>query len=128
MQFSSASQRDRVRRENSKATATLKANYELSTPREQEILGLVTAGLIGKAGRRPNRGQRDHSESSSRQRYAKDGREVPGRARADGRCVGHSMLRLMTSIHKYNIRYQFVTQSFPLYNFAQRQTTVSSCR
>ena len=41
-------QRDRVRRENSKATATLKANYDSLTPREQEILGLVTAGLMNK--------------------------------------------------------------------------------
>jgi len=41
-------QRDRVRRGSSNAAARLKANHASLTPREQEILGLVTAGLMNK--------------------------------------------------------------------------------
>jgi FixJ family two-component response regulator len=41
-------QQDQARRENSNATAGLKAKYASLTPREQEVLGLVTAGLMNK--------------------------------------------------------------------------------
>ena len=41
-------ERDRVRRETANAIAKLKANHASLTPREQEILGLVTAGLMNK--------------------------------------------------------------------------------
>ncbi len=41
-------QQDQVRRESSNATAGLKAKYASLTPREQEVLGLVTTGLMNK--------------------------------------------------------------------------------
>lgn len=41
-------ERDRSRRENEKAASKLKASFESLTPREQEIMGLVTAGLMNK--------------------------------------------------------------------------------
>jgi FixJ family two-component response regulator len=40
--------RDRSRRENEKAATKLKTSFESLTPREQEIMGLVTAGLMNK--------------------------------------------------------------------------------
>jgi FixJ family two-component response regulator len=43
-----AVERDRKRREDDKAIAGLKANYVSLTPREQELLTLVTAGLMNK--------------------------------------------------------------------------------
>jgi FixJ family two-component response regulator len=43
-----ALERDRSRRETDKTAFKLKASYESLTPREQEILGLVTAGLMNK--------------------------------------------------------------------------------
>jgi FixJ family two-component response regulator len=43
-----ALERDRSRRETDKAASKLKASFESLTPREQEILGLVTAGLMNK--------------------------------------------------------------------------------
>ncbi len=41
-------ERDRRRRENEKAASKLKARFESLTLREQEIMGLVTAGLMNK--------------------------------------------------------------------------------
>lgn len=41
-------ERDRSRRENEKAASKLKASFKSLTPREQEIMGLVTAGLMNK--------------------------------------------------------------------------------
>ena len=43
-----AIERDRKRRENEKALAKLKVHYESLTPREREVLALVTAGLMNK--------------------------------------------------------------------------------
>ena len=43
-----AVERNRKRREDEKAIAGLKAHYESLTPREQELLTLVTAGLMNK--------------------------------------------------------------------------------
>jgi FixJ family two-component response regulator len=43
-----AVERDRKRREDEKAIAGLKARYESLTPREQELLTLVTSGLMNK--------------------------------------------------------------------------------
>jgi FixJ family two-component response regulator len=43
-----AVERDRKRREDEKAIAGLKALYESLTPREQELLTLVTSGLMNK--------------------------------------------------------------------------------
>jgi FixJ family two-component response regulator len=43
-----ALERDRSRRETDKTASKLKASFESLTPREQEILGLVTAGLMNK--------------------------------------------------------------------------------
>ena len=40
--------RDRTRRENAESTSNLKAKFETLTPREQEVLALVTAGLLNK--------------------------------------------------------------------------------
>lgn len=40
--------RDRDRREQEKSTADLRANYSSLTPREREIMELVTAGLMNK--------------------------------------------------------------------------------
>lgn len=39
---------DRLRREQSQQFATLRARYESLTPRERDVLGLVTAGLMNK--------------------------------------------------------------------------------
>jgi len=41
-------ERDCSRRENEKAASKLKTSFEALTPREQEIMGLVTAGLMNK--------------------------------------------------------------------------------
>ena len=41
-------ERDRSRRENEKAATKMKTSFESLTPREQEIMGLVTAGLMNK--------------------------------------------------------------------------------
>jgi FixJ family two-component response regulator len=41
-------ERDRSRLENEKAASKLKASFKSLTPREQEIMGLVTAGLMNK--------------------------------------------------------------------------------
>jgi len=43
-----ALQRDRTRREEEKSIATLKTRYASLTPREKEVLGFVTAGLLNK--------------------------------------------------------------------------------
>ena len=40
--------RDRSRRKNAGDTAKLKANFDLLTAREQEVMGFVTAGLMNK--------------------------------------------------------------------------------
>jgi FixJ family two-component response regulator len=41
-------QRDRRRRDMEQSTSKLKSTYETLTPREKEIMGLVTAGLMNK--------------------------------------------------------------------------------
>jgi FixJ family two-component response regulator len=43
-----AIERDRRRREREKATAALKANFATLTPREREVMTLVTTGLMNK--------------------------------------------------------------------------------
>ena len=43
-----ALKKDRSRLENEKTTTKLRTNFESLTPREQEIMGLVTAGLMNK--------------------------------------------------------------------------------
>jgi len=43
-----ALERDRQRREDEKAISTLRARYESLSPREQEVMGLVTTGLMNK--------------------------------------------------------------------------------
>ena len=43
-----ALERDRKRREDEKATSALRARYESLSPREREVMGLVTAGLMNK--------------------------------------------------------------------------------
>ena len=40
--------RDRARRESEKAISRLRASYETLTPREQEVMALVTSGLMNK--------------------------------------------------------------------------------
>jgi FixJ family two-component response regulator len=40
--------KDRARREADKALSTVRAHYESLTPREQEVIALVTAGLMNK--------------------------------------------------------------------------------
>ena len=40
--------RDRTRRHNDNAVSSLRALYELLTPREREVMALVTAGLMNK--------------------------------------------------------------------------------
>jgi FixJ family two-component response regulator len=41
-------QRDRCRRDEEQSTSKVKSTYETLTPREKEIMGLVTAGLMNK--------------------------------------------------------------------------------
>jgi len=41
-------ERDRARRRNASDSSKLKANFDSLTPREQEIMGFVTAGLMNK--------------------------------------------------------------------------------
>jgi FixJ family two-component response regulator len=41
-------ERDRARRRNASDSSRLKANFDSLTPREQEIMGFVTAGLMNK--------------------------------------------------------------------------------
>jgi FixJ family two-component response regulator len=41
-------QRDRARRENQQAVSKLRAQYDALTPREQQIIGYVTSGLMNK--------------------------------------------------------------------------------
>jgi FixJ family two-component response regulator len=43
-----ALERDRKRREDNKATSDVQARYETLSPREREIMNLVTAGLMNK--------------------------------------------------------------------------------
>jgi FixJ family two-component response regulator len=43
-----ALERDRNRRESEAATSALRARFESLTPREREVMGLVTAGLMNK--------------------------------------------------------------------------------
>ena len=43
-----ALERDRVRREREKRASDLRAHFEALTPREREVMGLVTAGLMNK--------------------------------------------------------------------------------
>lgn len=43
-----ALERDRGRRERNSGLAKLKASFDTLTPREQEVMGLVTAGLMNK--------------------------------------------------------------------------------
>ena len=40
--------RDHTRRQNDEAVSSLRARYELLTPREREVMALVTAGLMNK--------------------------------------------------------------------------------
>jgi FixJ family two-component response regulator len=40
--------RDRARRNNAKAVSTVRARYDSLTPREQEVIALVTSGLMNK--------------------------------------------------------------------------------
>jgi FixJ family two-component response regulator len=41
-------ERDRTRRENEKTTSDVRVRFEALTPREQEVMALVTAGLLNK--------------------------------------------------------------------------------
>lgn len=43
-----ALERDRVRRQSGQAAARLRADFDTLTPREQEVMALVTAGLMNK--------------------------------------------------------------------------------
>jgi len=43
-----AIERDRKRREDERAVADLRAHFETLSPREREVMGLVTAGLMNK--------------------------------------------------------------------------------
>jgi FixJ family two-component response regulator len=43
-----ALERDRERRQRNSGLAKLKSNFDTLTPREQEVMGLVTAGLMNK--------------------------------------------------------------------------------
>jgi FixJ family two-component response regulator len=43
-----AIERDRKRREQEKTLAELKARFESLTPRERDVIGLITAGLMNK--------------------------------------------------------------------------------
>ena len=43
-----ALERDRFRRQDSKSVSNLRPRYETLTPREQEVMALVTAGLMNK--------------------------------------------------------------------------------
>jgi FixJ family two-component response regulator len=45
---SAAIERDRKRREGESASETLRATFETLTPREREVMGLVTSGLMNK--------------------------------------------------------------------------------
>jgi FixJ family two-component response regulator len=40
--------RDRARRNSDKAVSSVRARYDSLTPREQEVIGLVTSGLMNK--------------------------------------------------------------------------------
>jgi FixJ family two-component response regulator len=43
-----AIERDRKRREGEKALSELRSRFESLTPREREVIGLVTAGMMNK--------------------------------------------------------------------------------
>jgi FixJ family two-component response regulator len=43
-----AIERDRKRREHQKALSELRARFESLTPRERDVIGLITAGLMNK--------------------------------------------------------------------------------
>jgi FixJ family two-component response regulator len=45
---STALERDRKRRESERMVSDLRARFELLSPREREVMGFVTAGLMNK--------------------------------------------------------------------------------
>jgi FixJ family two-component response regulator len=58
---STAFERDRIRHKSEKEVSDLRAKFETLSPREQEVMALVTVGL-----------------KKSRQRHAQEGRDVIG--------------------------------------------------
>jgi FixJ family two-component response regulator len=82
-----ALERDRKRRTDEKVVGDLQALVDALTPRERQVMTLVTAGMMNKQSAHDLGVQRDHGENSPRQTDEEDGRPIAGGSGADG---GHS--------------------------------------
>ena len=82
---SAAIDRDRKRRESENAGEALRAAFEILTPRERQVMALVTAGLMNKqvAAEMGLRG--DNRVDSSRQHHEKNESRIASRPRKNGR-------------------------------------------
>ena len=77
-------ERDRIRREGEKTFADVRRKFASLSPREQEVMGFVTAGLMNKQIADRNAIGRDHRQGLPRECHAEDGGQIIGRARANG--------------------------------------------
>ena len=79
-----AIERDRVSRDEARVLSGLHARFATLTPREREVIALVTCRAHEQADRSRNRHCRDHREDTSRAHHEENGREIAGRSGEDG--------------------------------------------
>ena len=80
-----AIERDRARRAADGDVSRTRERFEALSPREQQVMLLVTAGKMNKQAAGRARNKRDHGENPPRRRHAQDGRPHPRRPGPDGR-------------------------------------------
>jgi FixJ family two-component response regulator len=79
-----AIERDRIRREGEKMASRMRALFETLSPREREVMALVTSGLMNKQVA-ANWARGIDREDASRTGHEEDGSEVSRRSHQDGR-------------------------------------------
>jgi hypothetical protein len=72
-----------------KTLSELQSHFESLTPREREVIGFGTAGMMNK-GRGRNGGYRNHREDPPWSYHAKGGGTIPGGSGEDGGNIGGS--------------------------------------
>ena len=82
---------DRIRREADKAASGMRALFETLSPREREVMALVTSGFMNKQVAAKTGAREIDGEDASRTGHEEDGGEVPRRSHQGGRnyrCAG----------------------------------------
>ncbi len=82
-----ALERDAVRRDKEQVLREMRNCYEMLSPREREVMAMVTAGFPEQAGGRRDRPQRGYGQGSSAQRDEEAGCKIASGTCKDRRCV-----------------------------------------